>query len=138
MTTAPLGEPLESLPASRLQTRLTQAALFLNAVLHGTASIGMAVGLLPHAADEPHMGRRAAAAGLAGAFMLAFVGKRLRREPFLILMPLVFVACNLTTTIFEVVTTHEPNALPPAIPEATFFLVYAAFVGVLLRQRRRR
>jgi hypothetical protein len=138
MTSAPLGESTESLPAPGLQTRLTQAALFLNAALHGIASVGMAAGLGPHTADEPHMGRRAGAAGIAGAFMLAFVGKRLRREPLLIVMPLVFVACNLATTLYEVVTTRDPSALPPLLPEATFFVVYALFVGALARRRGRR
>src|SRR5215831_6384257 len=76
-------------------TRVTQVALFVNAALHGAASAGMALGLGPHAADQPNMARRAAAAGLAGAFMLAVVALRLRRDPYLVLVPLVFVACNL-------------------------------------------
>jgi hypothetical protein len=118
------------------RTRITEIALWLNAALHGTASVGMALGLGPHTADQPHMARRAAAAGLAGSFMLGFVATRLRQQPGLIVMPLVFVLCNFTTTAYEFLTTREPSSLPPAIPESTFLIVYSLFAGTLLRARR--
>jgi hypothetical protein len=125
-----------SMSAPRTLTRVTQLALFLNAVLHGAASVGMALGLGPHAAAEPHMGRRAAAAGVAGAFMLGFVGKRLRREPRLIVMPLVFVLCNLADTVYEFLSSRDPSNLAPALPETTFLLVYSFFAAALLRTSR--
>ena len=127
----------KQVPLPNAGTRVTQVALFLNAALHGTASVGMALGLGPHAADQPNMARRAAAAGVAGAFMLAVVARRLRRDPYLILMALVFVACNLAATVWEYVATHSPNnlALAPAIPESTFLIVYSAFVASRLRKR---
>jgi hypothetical protein len=134
MTSATLSPSSESPTAAPFRTRLTQAALLLNALLHGTASVGMALGLLPHSAAEPHMGRQAGAAGLAGSFMLAFVGRRLRRDPWLILMPLVFVACNLATTIYDVIATRD-GVVAPAIPEATFLLIYSVFVAGLWRRR---
>jgi hypothetical protein len=124
-----------SLKGVSTQTRITEIALFLNAVLHGIASVGMAIGVGPHAAGEPHMGHRAGAAGLAGSFMLGFVGTRLRRQPALIVMPLVFVLGNFTTTAYEFLTSHDPGELPPAIPEGTFLLLYALFAVRLLRAR---
>jgi len=130
---APEGD---SISAARTLTRVTQIALVLNAVLHGTASIGMALGLGPHAAEEPHMGRRAAAAGLAGAFMLAFVGKRLRHDARLIVMPLVFVLCNLADTVYEFLSSRDPNNLAPAVPETIFVVVYSLFAAAFLRARR--
>lgn len=108
-------------------TRITQVALVLNAVLHGIASVGMAFGIGPHAAEQPNLGRRAAAAGIAAIVMFIAVARRLRRDPALIALPLAFVLCNLTATVFEFVANRDPSDLAPAIPEATFLLIYSLF-----------
>jgi hypothetical protein len=115
--------------------RFTRVALYINALLHGTANIGMALGLGPHAAEEPNMGRRAAAAGIAAAFMLVFVATRLGRDPFLILMPLVFVFCELSATLYDLASSRDASNLAPAVPEATFLILYALFTRALLRAR---
>ncbi len=130
----------EAEPASLspLRTRFTSGALVLNAILHGTASVGMALGIGPHTADQPNMAWRAAAAGLAGAFMLGFVATRLRRDPALIVMPLVFVACNLIATLHEFLASGEQASLPPAIFETSFLLVYAFFASRLISSSRSR
>lgn len=111
-------------------------ALELNAVLHGIASVGMAIGLGPHAADQPNLGRRAAAAGIAAAVMFVGVARRLRRDSALIVMPLAFVLCNLSATVYEFATSHDPSSLAPAIPETTFLVLYTLFAFSQYRVRR--
>jgi hypothetical protein len=114
---------------------VTQVGLALNAVLHGTASAGMALGLGPHTAEQPNMAHRAAAAGVAGAFMLAVVAKRLRRDPSLIVLAAVFVACNLIDSVYEFIASRDANNLAPAVPETIFLALYLLFMVVRLRAR---
>ena len=102
-------------------------ALWLNAVLHGIASVGMAFGIGPHAAEQPNLGRRAAAAGIAAIVMFIAVTRRLRRDRALIALPLAFVLCNLTATVSEFVASRKPSSLAPALPETTLLLIYALF-----------
>jgi hypothetical protein len=47
---------------SSVVTRVTQVALLLNALLHGIASVGMAVGFGPHAASAFAISQRRASA----------------------------------------------------------------------------
>ena len=109
-------------------TRATQVALVLNALAHGAASLGMALGLGPHAAEQPNMGRRAAAAGFAAVVMFLFVAMRLRRDASLIVLPMAFVFFNLADSAYGLLAKREASSLPPAVAETIFLLVYAAFV----------
>lgn len=120
-------------PAPDALTRVTRVALVLNAVLHGAASVGMALGLDPHAAGQPNMAHRAAAAGVAAAFMLAFVGRRLERDPSLILLAATFVACNLVDSVYEFLAGGDALNLAPAVPEAIFLSLYLLFMRRLRR-----
>lgn len=108
-------------------TRVTRVALVVNAVAHGSGTIGMAIGLGPHAAEQPNMGRRAAAAGVAGVFMMGYVAKRLPESASLIALPIVFVLCNLIDSIYEFVASGDPHHLAPAVVEGTFLAIYSAY-----------
>jgi hypothetical protein len=116
-------------------SRATRIALFVNAVAHGSAVIGMITGLAPHAADQPNMARRAAAAGIAGIVMLSYVGKNVLKQPSLIVLALVFVSCNFFDTLYEFLTSRDPGQLAPAPIEGTFLLIYSLFALDWLRSR---
>ncbi len=118
--------------------RVTQIALWVNAVAHFTGTVGMAFGLGPHAAEQSIMARRAAAAGVAALVMFVFVSSRLRRDPALVALPWAFVFCNFADTLFEFSLSHDPQALAPAAPEATFLVIYSVFAANILRARRGR
>ena len=116
--------------------RVTRVALVLNALAHGSASLGFAFGFVPHALDGPIMAHRAAAAGFAAVFMLIFVASRLRRDPSSIVLALAFVFCNFADSGYELSVSHDPNNLPPLIAESTFLAIYAVFLASVLRARR--
>ena len=82
------------------------------------------------------MGHRAAAAGFAASFMLAFVAKRLIHDPGLIALAVTFVFCNLVNSLFEFATTADPSHLAPATFEAIFLTIYAVFIAVNYRADR--
>ena len=107
--------------------RVVEIALWVNAVLHLSGTIGMALGLGPHAGDQPDMARRAAAAGLAAVPMFVLVSRRLRADPKLVALPLAFVICQLTATIVGFVMRRDPQELGPLVPEATFTALYTMF-----------
>ena len=109
--------------------RVAQVALLLNAAAHGAASVGMALGLDPHAALEPVMARRAAAAGFAAVVMLGFVARRLRSQPSLIVLPMAFVVCNLAASLIALLGHGDRASLAPALFEATFLAIYAVFAA---------
>jgi hypothetical protein len=52
-------------------------------------------------------------------------------------MPLAFVLCNLTATVYEFATSRDPSNLAPAIPETTFLLIYSLFAVSRNRARSR-
>jgi hypothetical protein len=118
-------------------TRVAQIALLANALAHGIAIVGMAAGFLPHAADEPFMARRAAAAGLAGIIMMVMVSRRLTRDAGLIAFPIAFTLFNLAATAVDFVATGDPENIPPAVFETTFFSIYCAYAFVELRAKKR-
>ena len=67
--------------------------------------------------------------------MFVAVARRLRRDRALIAVPLAFVFCNLTATVYDFATSHDPGSLAPAIPETIFLVIYSLFA---LSQRRAR
>jgi hypothetical protein len=111
---------------SRL-TRVTQIALWVNAILHAVGSIAMALGLGPQGAAEPITSRRMAAGAIAAIVMFGFVSKRLPKDPALIALPWTFVLCNFADTIYEFIARRDVHDLAPAIPEASFFALYSIF-----------
>jgi hypothetical protein len=132
-----VGEGRSTMSPPGKLTRVTQIALVLNALAHGTATLGMATGLLPHSADEPFMARRAAAAGLVGVIMMVLVSRRLTRDATLIVLPIAFTFFNLAATAMDFVATGDPETLPPAVFEATFFAIYCAYALTELRASKR-
>jgi len=60
--------------------------------------------------------------------MMAFVAKRLPRDPSLIALPIAFVLCQLATSAYEVLLRGSPNDLPPLIVESIFLSLYSVFV----------
>jgi hypothetical protein len=133
--TTPQTSPGSELAAPGVFPRVTQVALILNAIAHGTACVGWVLGFGPHSADETILGRRAAAAGFAAIVMFALVARRLRRDPSLILLPLAFVFFNLSDTVAEFVIRHDKADLPPVIPESLFLVIYSIFALRFARPR---
>jgi hypothetical protein len=115
---------------------VTQIGLVLNAVLHGIASGGMALGIGPHTAEQPNMAHRAAAAGLAAAFMLVVVARRLPRDPSLAALAAAFVFCNLAASVYELLSSGDRSTLVPAVFETIFLSLYLLFMTRRLRARR--
>jgi hypothetical protein len=112
-------------------TRVTRIALFVNAVLHLTGVVGFLSGQ-GHAFGEPFMARRAAAAGVAGSFMLAWAGRRVAADRSVIYLAIVFVACQLIVSLADLWVGRDPHDLGPAVFEAGFLTLYTVFV---LRRR---
>jgi len=119
-------------------TRITRIALWVNAVLHFLGSLGMILGLDPNAAAEPMMARRAGVPAVAAFVMFVLVSRRIERDPALIALPWSFVLCNFGDTIYEFATSRDPHFLAPAIPEATFLVLYSIFAVSFLRRRATR
>jgi hypothetical protein len=101
--------------------------MVINALLAGLAAVGMASGLAPRAAEHPYWARHAADRELAGAIVLAFVARRLVRDPSLIVLAMAFVGLNLTESILEIALSRNPSDAAPLVPEAIFFFTYALF-----------
>jgi hypothetical protein len=116
-------------------TAATRIALLLNGALASIAVLGFLIGFAPHAPDHPLLARRVAAGHLAGVFIFGFVASRLRRDPPLIPLPLVFVGCNLVASIYELASGGTAKDLPPLIIESVFFTIYAIYAGAHLRAR---
>jgi len=85
------------------------------------------------AAEHPYWARHAADRELAGALILAFVAKRLPRDPGLIVLAMIFVGLNLAESIFELALSRQASDAAPLVPEAIFFTTYAVF---FVRSRR--
>ncbi len=118
-------------PPSRL-LRVARGALFLNAAAASTAVIGMVTGLAAYG-EHPLLARKVADRELAGVFIMVFVGLRLRQQPWLIALPLVFVALNLLDSVYEFAVNPVPANLGPLVPEAIFTAIYVVF---FVSQRR--
>ena len=73
------------------------------------------------------MGRRAASAGFAASFMLAFVAKRLPRDPALIVVALAFVLSQFLTSVYELTVRGDRSALASLGFEALFLSLSTAF-----------
>jgi hypothetical protein len=109
------------------QLRVTRVVLGVNAFLAGTVALGMFFGLAPRAAEHPYWARHTADRELAGALILAFLAKRLPRDPGWIVLAMVFVGCNLAESIFELALSHNASEAAPLVPEAIFFTTYTIF-----------
>jgi hypothetical protein len=101
--------------------------LTLNAVLASVAGFGMALGVLPHTMEHPLLAHRAAAGELAGAFIFAFVARRLADDPSLIGPPLVFVLLQALDSAYDLAIGRDLGDLPPLVVEGTFALIYLVF-----------
>jgi hypothetical protein len=112
---------------SPLHLRITRVVLVINAFLAGTVALGMLFGLAPRAAEHPYWARHTADRELAGALILAFLAKRLPRDPGLIVVAMLFVGCNLAESIFEFALSHNASEAAPLVPETIFFTTYAIF-----------
>ena len=117
------------------QLRVTRVVLGINAFIAGLAALGMLSGVA-RAAEHPYWARHAADREFAGALILAFLARRLPRDPGLIAVAMAFVGCNLAETIFEVALSRQPSEAAPLIPEAIFFTTYAIFFARWRRASR--
>jgi len=115
---------------------MTQVVLVINAVMATIATIALAFGFAPFAAEQPVMARRAAAGEFAGALILAFVATRLGRDPSLIVVAMVFVACQLFSSAYELIVHGTKGALAPFVLEAIGLGFYAVYGAIVLRTRR--
>jgi hypothetical protein len=109
--------------------RTTKIALIANGVAHGLGTVGFAFGIDPHAANEPVMARRAAAAGVAAVVMFLFVSRRVLQEPRMIVMPIAFVVCNLLDSLLELVRTGDVSFAGPLVFETIFLVIYVTFAA---------
>jgi hypothetical protein len=114
-------------PAASPLTRVAQVALVLNAALATIAGAGFLAGELPHSAEEPTLARRAGLTHFAGAFIMLFVARRVRRDAALIVLPVAFVLCNLADSVYERLVLGDPSYLAPMIVEAALLSIYALF-----------
>ena len=131
------GEPAKPQRASGTRlTRVTRIALVLNAMAHGLGCVAMVSGLDPHAAGQPNMARRVAAAGFAALVMFGYVATQLPQSPSLIVLPIAFVLANLLDTSFELVASRDLSYLAPGAFEATFLAIYSVYGLGWLRTRR--
>ncbi len=116
--------------------RVARVALFLNAAAASAAVVGMVAGLAPYAAEHPILARKVADRELAGVFVMLFVAIRLRRDPSLIVLPLVFVFLNMADSLYEFALRRTGDNLAPLVFEATFVSIYLVFFASQLRARR--
>jgi hypothetical protein len=121
--------------APSIFTRVTQAALLVNAVIDTVAGVGFIVGFAPHATDAPALARRVASCFFGGAFMLVFVAIRLWRDALLIALPIAYVFAHLADSVYELARSGSANDLGPVIFEAIFLSLYSVYAATHLRAR---
>lgn len=112
---------------SDLLMRVAQIGMVINALMATIATLGFVGGFVPHAEESPILARRVAAGEFAGALIMLIVSRRLRREPSLIVLPLVFVFWQVVCSAYDISVTGKKDELPPLMVETVFFVIYAAF-----------
>jgi hypothetical protein len=123
-------------PAPGTLTRVTQVALWVNGAMTGLASTLFLAGVVPHANESPALAHRVAAGHYFGVVLLPFVALRLRKDPSMILLAIAFVFLNWACSLYELVATRSPDALPPLTFESIFLTVYTVFALARLRPPR--
>jgi hypothetical protein len=106
-------------------TRATRIALWLNALAASTATVAMALGLLPPASEQRVMARRAAAGEFGGVLVMVLVALRLTRDPTLIVLPMAFVACQVVCSVYDLAVGVGQWA--PLVVEGLFLSIYIAY-----------
>jgi hypothetical protein len=116
-------------------TRITQAALLVNAAIETVAGVGFIVGFAPHAGEAPLLARRVASCFFGGVFMLVFVAIRLRRDAALIALPIAYVFGHLADSVYELARSGSAKDLGPVIFETLFLSLYSVYAATRLRAR---
>ena len=100
------------------------------------AAVALASGLAPFAAEQPVMARRAAAGEFSGALIMLLVAMRLRRDEWLIAVPVAFVLCQLIASGYELFEHGTSGALLPFVLEAAALIYYAVYGVIVFRSGR--
>ncbi len=115
--------------------KISNIALYAQAIIVTLFSIGMIAGKIAPADIEPINARKVAAFALGFAITLLLVARQSKNDIKWLLIPIFVTGINLVDTLFEFgVRGDYINFMPPMIIEPIFLLIYIVCYSKLHRK----